>query len=61
MYLSARQARERIGVSRETLRKLIRSGVLTAHKSGTAPNSHYRITEEAVADYLKRQTVEATR
>jgi excisionase family DNA binding protein len=61
VYLSAAEARKRIGVSRETLRKLIKSGALTAHKSGTARNSHYRITEQAVAESLERQTVEATR
>ncbi len=59
MYLSAAEARERIGVSRETLRKLIKTGSLKAHKSGTARNSHYRISERAVADYIEQHTVRA--
>lgn len=60
-WLSAAEARERIGVSRETFRKLIKSGDLVAHKSGSAPNSHYRISEDALAEYLQRQTSAATR
>lgn len=59
MYLTAAEARKRIGVSRETLRKAIKAGDLKAHKSGPARNSHYRISEEAVTEYLKRQMARA--
>jgi excisionase family DNA binding protein len=52
--LTAAEARERIGVSREQLRRLIKDGEIQAHKTGGAVNSHYRISEQAVADYLER-------
>jgi excisionase family DNA binding protein len=52
--LTAAEARERIGVSREQLRRLILAGEIRAHKTGGARNSHYRISEEAIAAYLER-------
>ncbi len=61
MYLSAAEACIRLRVSRETLRKLIKSGGLTAHKTSPGRTAPYRISEEAIDDYLERQTVEATR
>lgn len=57
MYLSAAEARERLHVSRETLRKLIKSGDLKAHKVSGGRTSPYRISEEAVADYIEHRTV----
>lgn len=57
--LSAAEARERIGVSREQLRRLIKAGEIPAHKTGGARNSHYRISEAAVAAYIERTTVKA--
>lgn len=59
MPLTAAQARSRIGVSRETLRKLIKDGELKAHKLGDARNSHYRIDEKDVDDYLARAAARA--
>ena len=61
MYLSAAEACERLRISRETLRKLILSGGLKAHKATPGRTAPYRISEEAIAEYVKRQTVEATR
>lgn len=55
--LTSAQARERIGVSRERLRQLILSGELEAIKTGDAANSHYRISEDAIADYIERHKV----
>lgn len=55
MYLTAAEARERLGVSRETLRKLIKSRALTAHKITDGLTSPYRISEEAVEAYLDAQ------
>lgn len=57
--LTAAEARERLGVSRETLRKLIKSGDLKASKTGGSRNSHYRLTEEDIADYLERAAAKA--
>lgn len=58
MYLTAAEACERLGVSRETLRKLIKSGALKAHKVSDGRTSPYRISEEDAADYIDRQTVQ---
>lgn len=55
--LTAAEARERIGVSREQLRRLIANGEITAHKTGGAVNSHYRIPEESVEAYIERHKV----
>lgn len=51
--LTSAEARARIGVSREQLRRLIKAGEIQAHKTGGARNSHYRISEEAIAAYLE--------
>jgi excisionase family DNA binding protein len=56
--LTSAEARERIGVSRAKLEALIKEGELDgAIKTGSAPNSHYRIPEEAVEAYLERHRV----
>jgi excisionase family DNA binding protein len=55
--LTAAEARKRIGVSREQLRRLIMTGEIEAHKTGGARNSHYRISEEAVNAYIERRKV----
>lgn len=55
--LTAAEARERIGVSREQLRRLIKDGEIEAHKTGSAVNSHYRIPEKSVEAYLERHRV----
>jgi excisionase family DNA binding protein len=54
MYLTRAEACERLNVSRETLRKLIKSGELKAHKTSAGRTSPYRISEEAIRDYVKR-------
>lgn len=59
MYLTAAEARERLRVSRETLRKLINTGQLVAHKTGPGRTCPYRISEEEVEAYIERQTVRA--
>ena len=58
--LTATQACERLGVSRETLRKLIKSGDLRAMKVGPGAHAHWRISEDALADYIRRRTDSAT-
>ena len=55
--LTSAQARERIGISRKELEELIHSGELEAIKTGDAPNSHFRISEESLAAYLERRKV----
>lgn len=43
-------------MSPKTVRKLIVSGELEAFKAGTSQTSPYRITEDALAEFIKRQT-----
>ena len=61
MYLTFAETCERLRVSHETLRRLIKSELLQAHKIGTGLTSPYRISEQAITEYLERQTVEAAR
>ena len=61
MYLTFTEACERLRLSHETVRRLIKSGLLEAHKAGPAINSHYRISEQAISEYIERQTAEAVR
>ena len=56
--LTSAEARERIGISRAKLEALIHQGEIEAIKTGSAPNSHYRISEEALEAYIERQKVE---
>lgn len=48
---------ERLRMSPKTLRKLITSGQLEAIRTGDGATSPYRITEEALADYIERRKV----
>lgn len=59
-YLSAREVREILGVSRPFVRKLIDTGELTAIKAGDAPNSPLRIDEDSVKAYIDRRRVKAS-
>ena len=59
MYLTFAEACERLRLSPEPVRKLIKTGQLKAAKVGDARTSPYRISEEAIAEYLERQTAKA--
>jgi excisionase family DNA binding protein len=59
MYLTAAEACERLRVSRDTLHKMIKTGILKAHKAGKGVTSPYRISEEDIAAYIERQTARA--
>ena len=48
---------DELRMSPKTVRKLIVSGQLEAFKAGTAQTSPYRITEDALAEFIKRQTI----
>lgn len=56
--LTSAQARKRLGIGRDKLRELILSGELAAIRTGDAPNSHYRISEESLADFIERHKVQ---
>lgn len=55
--LTATQVRERLGIGRSKLEELIKTGQIRAMKIGEAPNAPYRISEEAVQDFIDRNTV----
>lgn len=55
MYLTAAEARDRLGVSRETFRKLIKNGLITAHKISDGTTSPYQVAEEELDAYIERQ------
>ncbi len=59
MYLTSAETRARLKISRETLRKLIKTGELKASKIGNGPTSDLRISEAAIEDYMERHTVVA--
>ncbi len=57
MYLSTRQARERLGgISRTTLAKRIRDGELEAIK-GSARNSHIKVSVASIEAYERRMRI----
>lgn len=53
--LTSTEVRQRLGIGREKLSKLIQSGELEAIKTGDAVNSPYRISEEALAAFIERR------
>lgn len=59
VYLTAAETCERLRIGRETLRALIKSGQLTAHKVSDGRTSPYRISAVDLADYIRRQTLVA--
>ena len=56
--LTAGEVCERLGISQRTLFRLIRSGRLTAIKTGPAKNARIRVSEEDLADYIERSKVQ---
>jgi excisionase family DNA binding protein len=58
MMLTLAEAAERLRLSTRFLREEIYAGRLKAMKAGAGPSSPYRISEENLADYIERQTVQ---
>jgi excisionase family DNA binding protein len=58
--LTAGQVCDQLGISRETFRKLVKRGDLRAMKTGPQVNAHWRISQEAVNDYINRRTDSAS-
>jgi excisionase family DNA binding protein len=54
--LTAAEVRGILRVDQKTLIKLIKSGALPALKAGVGQNAPYRISENALNDYIKRET-----
>lgn len=57
MYLTTPQACERLGISRETLRKLIKSGEIEATRTKPGRYGHLRIKSESIDALLERNVV----
>jgi excisionase family DNA binding protein len=55
--LTSTQVCERLGISRNTLRKYIDRGYLTAIKTGDEPNAPLRISEESLREFIESRTV----
>jgi excisionase family DNA binding protein len=50
---------DRLRLSPKTVRKIILAGELKATRHGAGANAQYRISEADLADYLRRQAVDA--
>jgi excisionase family DNA binding protein len=48
---------KRLGIGRNEFQRLARTGELRAIRIGTAPNSPYRVSEEALAEFIEERTV----
>ncbi len=55
--LTGAQVRERLGIGKEKFLELVKTGELAAIKLGAAPNAPYRISEEALEDFIERARV----
>ena len=56
--LTNSQVRKRLGIGRAEFLRLVRTGELPAIRIGTAPNSPFRVSEEDLADFIERKTVQ---
>ena len=56
-WLTFREVCDRLRMAPKTVRKLIVSGDLEATKTGDAANSHYRISDRALAAFMERRRV----
>lgn len=54
--MSAAEACERLGITHNALLARIRAGLLEAERPASGKNSPWRITEQALADYLARRS-----
>lgn len=55
-YLTRAEACKRLRISRETFRNLVKRGEIQAHRT-SVPNGHFRVSEQAIAEYLERQAI----
>ena len=59
MFLTVAEVAERLGVSRDTVKRMVKDGELSAVK-GAASNSWFRISEESFAAWVAAHTVQPT-
>lgn len=55
--LTRKEVRSRLGIGKDKYLDLVRTGELAAIRTGTAPNSPYRVSEAALADFIERNRV----
>jgi excisionase family DNA binding protein len=48
----------RLGIGKDEFLRLVRTGELRAIRTGKAPNSPYKVSEEALAEYIESVTVQ---
>lgn len=58
MLLTTSEVAERLRVHEGTVRRYIRQGRIKAMRA-PGPNSHIRVSEEALAEYIEGATVQA--
>ena len=56
--LTRRHVCKRLGIGKNEFIRLVRTGELRAIRTGSAPNSPYRVSEDALDDYIERKTVQ---
>lgn len=59
-YFTSAETQERLKISREKLRQLIKEGELTAFKIGNGKTSDLRVTGESILAFIARHTVRAS-
>ena len=61
-YRTTQEVMDHLGISRETLRQLVKSGEIEAIKldaqTDGGSNSALRYSDDTIADYIKRHTVQ---
>ena len=57
--LTTPQTCKELGISRDTLRKLVKDKRIAAIRIGAWPGGHLRFSEQAIEDYKRQQAVGA--
>ena len=55
--LTRRQVKQRLGIGKTEFLRLVKTGELEAIRIGDAPNSPFRVSEEALEEYIERRKV----
>ncbi len=51
--MTLREAAARLGCAAVTMRRMIKDGKIQAYRIGDPVTGHFRVTEQALKDYLK--------
>lgn len=55
MTITVAQAAQQLGVSRQTIRRLIKTRELTGRRLTLAPRSHYRVDRASIEHYIEKR------